>query len=385
MVTSLARRRFLAWLAQADEPEPLNILEWREAARRALPPAHFGYIETGVDDDATLRENTEAFRRIPLRPRRLVDVTKVDLSVELFGRRWPTPIVFQPCGSQKAFHPDGERAVARAARERNVLQVLSTASTTSIEDVHQERGEPGWFQLYATNQWAVTERLVRRAEAAGAPVLVLTVDLPAGRNTETEQRYRRQDQRACAACHGDFRTTYFRRKPMFEGVGLEHSIIGLFHPAMDWAFVDRLRRFTRMKLVLKGIVDAEDARLAREHGADGLVVSNHGGRAEESLRATIDCLPEIHAAVGGAMPIILDGGIRRGTDIYKALLLGATAVGIGRPYLWGLAAQGQTGVARVHQMLTNELELVMKQCGSVTLPTPALRSPAGRPSTGSRP
>jgi len=370
------RREFLAALAaMADEGGPrqvgeaLSVRDFEAAARRVLPPAHFGYIQTGVDDDRTLRANEEAFTHWQLRARRLVDVSRIDMGVELFGTRWPSPLMLQPCGSQKGFHPHGEAAVARAARASNTLQVLSTASTTSIEDVSRAAGYPVWFQLYATNRWAHTEKLVRRAEAAGAPVIVLTVDLPAGRNTETQERFKRLDARPCASCHGDARQTYFRRKPMFEGIDMNASggIGGLFHPAMDWAFVDRLRALTTRKLVLKGIVTAEDARLCVEHGVDGVVVSNHGGRAEESHRASLAALPEVVEAVQGRMPVLFDGGVRRGTDIFKALALGATAVGVGRPYLWALAAFGQAGVERVITMLRTELDLVMRQCGTRTL------------------
>ena len=350
--------------------EALNVLDFEAAAGRALPPAHFGYIQTGVDGDRTLAANTHAYEKYALRPRRLVDVSRIDMGVELFGQRWSAPLLLQPCGSQKAFHPLGEVAVARAARSRQTLQVLSTATTTPVEEVIREAGYPVWFQLYATNRWDTTVKLVRRAEQAGCGVLVLTVDLPAGRNTETQERFKRTDARPCASCHGDFVSTYFRRKPMFEGIDMAAAggLPGLFHPAMDWAFVDRLRQLTRMKLVLKGIVTGQDALLALEHGVDGLVVSNHGGRAEESNRASLTALPEVAAVIQGRVPIILDGGIRRGTDIFKALALGATAVGIGRPYLWGLAAFGQPGVERVIDLLRRELDLIMRQCGARTLP-----------------
>lgn len=362
----MVRRQFLAWLAAAQEPkagDALNVGDLEGFARRALPPAHFGYIATGVDGDLTLRENAAAYGRVALRPRRLVPIDRIDTSVRLLGSSWKFPLLLQPCGSQRAFHSDGEVAVARAARSRQTLQVLSTASTTSIEEVIRAAGYPVWFQLYATNRWETTVRLVQRAENAGADVLVLTVDLPAGRNTETQERFKRLDARPCVACHGDPRQTYFRRKPMFEGIDMTAGIGALFHPGMDWEFVDRLRSLTKMKLVLKGIVTAEDARLALEHGVDGLVVSNHGGRAEESGRASFDALPEVAAAVGRRIPVILDGGIRRGTDILKALARGATAVGVGRPYLWGLGAFGQAGVERTIDLLTEEFDLAMRQCG----------------------
>ena len=366
------RREFLALLAAASDDlkspaDALNVLDFEAAARRTLPPAHFGYLQTGVDGDRTLAANTKAYERYALRARRLVDVSGIDMSVNLFGTSWKSPILLQPCGSQKGFHPLGEVAVARAARSRETLQVLSTASTTSVEDVIREAGYPVWYQLYATNRWETTVKLVRRAENAGCQVLALTVDLPAGRNTETQERFKRTDARPCASCHGDPRATYFRRKPMFDGIDMSGGIGSLFHPAMDWAFVDRLRGLTKMKLVLKGIVTGEDAQFCLQHGVDGVVVSNHGGRAEESNRASLDALPEVAAALGGRLPIIFDGGIRRGTDIFTALALGATAVGIGRPYLWALAAFGQPGVERVIDLLRTELDLIMRQCGTKSL------------------
>jgi len=209
--------------------------------------------------------------------------------------------------------------------------------------------------------WQVTERLVKRAEAAGCPVMALTVDLPAGRNTETFERLKRLDTRPCAACHDPGPEGIFKRKPMFDGIDTKG--LRIFHDTADWAFVERLRGITRMKLVLKGIGTREDAALALQHGVDGLIVSNHGGRAEESGRGTLECLPEVVEAVAGRIPVLLDGGIRGGTDIFKALALGASAVCIGRPYVWGVGAFGQAGVERVLEILQAELVLAMKQCG----------------------
>ena len=183
--------------------DALNVFDFEAVARNNLPPAHFGYMATGVDDDATLRANREGYSRLFVRPRRLVDVTNIDMSVELFGERWESPIVISPTGSQRAFHPQGELAVANAARTRNHLQILSTVTTTSVEDVTEARGAPVWYQLYPTSNWTVTQALLRRAEAAGSPVVVLTVDMPAGGNRETVERYARIDSRDCTACHDD--------------------------------------------------------------------------------------------------------------------------------------------------------------------------------------
>jgi isopentenyl diphosphate isomerase/L-lactate dehydrogenase-like FMN-dependent dehydrogenase len=348
-----------------DPKDALNILDFEAAARQTVPPAHFGFLATGVDDEATLKANREGFNHIQLRPRRLIDVSRADLRTELFGTVWDHPIVIAPVASQKAFHPDGELATARAVRSKRALQILSTASTCRIEDVAEAAGRPIWYQLYPTSRWNVTEKLVRRAESAGCPVLVLTVDLPVGRNAEMQKRFERTDSRKCSLCHSGEPAAYFRRKPMFEGIDMAE--VTLNNPAMTWESVRRLKALTRMKLVLKGIETNEDAQLSVENGVDGIIVSNHGGRAEESARGTIDCLPEVVDGVQSRIPVLVDGGFRRGTDIFKALALGASAICIGRPYLWGLGAFGQAGVERVLEMLRAELELVMKQCGARTI------------------
>lgn len=345
--------------------EAINVLEFEAAARKALPPAHFGYMATGVDSDATLKANREGFSHYNLRPRRLVDVSRIDLSTELFGVKWESPIVIAPVGSQKAFHPEGEIAVAKAAQAKKTLQILSTVATSSVEDVTNARGAPIWYQLYTTNKWEATRKMVKRAEAAGCPVLVFTVDLPVGRNTETAELFRRMDTRQCTNCHSAAPGATYSRKPMFDGI--DTTGLATYSATLTWEFVHRLKDLTTMKLVLKGIETREDAALCLENGVDGIIVSNHGGRAEESGRATIDCLPEVIKAVDGRIPVLVDGGFRRGTDIFKALAMGARAICIGRPYIWGLSAFGQPGVERVLDILHRELDLVMRQCGARSL------------------
>ena len=368
-----SRREFLSFLAasplalaQSDvlsgPKDALDVMDFEEAARRAVPIAHFAYMATGVDDDATLKANREGFQKLHLRPRRLVDVSKVDSSVDLFGTTWASPIYICPCGSQRAFHADGELATARAAKAQSALQMLSTVSSTSVEAVAEALGRPPWYQLYAPEKWDGVEKMVRRVEAAGCPVLVLTVDQNGGRNTETQKRLTRADSRPCATCHQGAPGTPLSKqnRPMLAGIG--DTIYN--SPSATWELVDRLKNLTRLKLVLKGLETREDAALACEHGADAIVVSNHGGRTVETGRGTIECLPEVVAAVRGRVPVLVDGGFRRGTDVFKALALGARAVGIGRPYLWGLGAFGQAGVERVLELLNAELKLTMRQCGT---------------------
>ena len=348
----------------ANPAEALNVFEFEAAARKVLPPAHWGYMASGVDNDESLQANLQGYTHYQVRPRRLVDVSRLDMSTQLFGTRWETPILLSPIGSSKIVNPGGELAVGKAAQASKALQIVSTQASYPIEDITSARGGPVWFQLYTTNKWEVTQKMVKRAQAAGCPVVAVTVDTPNGRNTETQTRFRRLDTRDCASCHtGNNGGT--PPKPIFDGIDM--TGVGLTSPSLTWDFVKRLKDATTMKVVLKGIETREDAQLCLEHGVDGIIVSNHGGRSHSSARATIDCLPEVVQAVGGRIPVIVDGGVRRGTDVFKALALGATAVGIGRPYLWGLAAFGQPGVERVLDILRRELSLIMGQCGTPSL------------------
>src|ERR671912_460449 len=272
--------------------EALSVFDFEPVMHKNVPPAHFGYMATGIDDEVTLRANREGFQKFQLLPRRLVDVSQLDLTMELFGRTYGSPVVLAPTGSNKAFHEDGDLAVSRAARRTNNLQILSTVATASIEQAIEARGRPVWFQLYPTNKWAVAEALAKRAETAGAETIVVTVDVLARQNWETYVRLWRTDKRNCAECHGLGLASFVTRKP------------------------------------------------------------------------TIDALPEIIEAVDGRLPVLVDSGFRRGTDIVKALALGARAVCIGRPYLWGLGAFGQAGVERVLDLLQQETRAAMQQVGA---------------------
>jgi isopentenyl diphosphate isomerase/L-lactate dehydrogenase-like FMN-dependent dehydrogenase len=354
-------------MAMTPQGEPLkpadvlNVMDFEELAHKNVPPAHWGYQASGVDDDLTLKANRAGFQKVQLRPRRLVDIATVDTKVGLFGETWESPIFLCPVGGQRSFHTLGEVGVAQAAKAKKMTQCLSTQTSISVEDVAKALGKAPWYQLYMPPDWTSTEKLVKRVEAAGCPVMAWTVDLLGGRNTETAERFRLTDTRDCTQCHTDAKGGR-RPKPMLQGLteGVPRNA--------TWAYIERLKKMTTMKIVIKGIETAEDGRLAVENGADGVVVSNHGGRATETYRGTIEALPEVVDAVRGRIPVLIDGGIRRGTDIYKALALGATAVGIGRPYIWGLGAFGQEGVERVIDILRAELAMVMRQCGTPSIP-----------------
>jgi isopentenyl diphosphate isomerase/L-lactate dehydrogenase-like FMN-dependent dehydrogenase len=355
----------------AEPKDAIDVFDFEPVMKQNVPPAHFGYMATGVDDEITLRANREAFRRFELRPRRLVDVSKVDMKADILGATYDSPIVIAPTGSNRAFHPDAEIAVAKAAKSGKHLQILSTVATTSIEDAIAARGAPVWFQLYTTQRQEIAEALIKRAEAAGAPAIAVTLDVRSPAKWATFLRLRRTDTRECGSCHGA--NTYLSRKPNFAGIDLAGAI-GTVVTNLTWDTIRRLRDSVKVKLVLKGILAFEDAKLAADAGIDAIVVSNHGGRVEDGVSATIEVLPEIVEAVGGRIPILIDSGFRRGSEIVKALALGARAVCIGRPYLWGLGAFGEPGVERVLALLRAETRVAMQQLGAPSLKdlTPAM-------------
>jgi 4-hydroxymandelate oxidase len=344
--------------------QAINVWDFEQVAHANTLPEHWAYIHMGVDDFETRKANREGFQRLMLRPRRLgLDAAKLDTSVELFGRRWDTPLFLCPVAALEAYHTEGESGAARAARARGILQMQSHQSSQSYEAIAEARGEPQWFQLYATPDWRVNKRVLDRVSAAGCPVLVWTIDLLGGSNRELTRRslgsegYNRP---LCLNCH-NHKPGYLR--PMRRDLDGPPGP----RPPFTWDYVKRLKDASPMKVVLKGIVTREEAELAVEHGADGVFVSNHGGRAENSLRSTIESLPEVVAGVKGRVPVFIDSGVRRGSDIFKALALGADAVGIGRPYVWGLGGFGQDGVDRVIELLLDEFRMVMRQTRTTKL------------------
>ena len=349
----------------ANPAEALNVFDFEEAAHRKVPPAHWAYMTSGVDDDGTIRANREGFKHIELRPRRLRDATKVDMRVDLFGTTYNSPIFTCPTGGEKSFHPDGELAVARAAKARGTLQFLSTATSTGGGRGEHGAGPAGVVSAVCSEHMGS----VRKNPAARGS-LGMHGDRPHRRYDDraaTAKRYLRtrpKDLRQCAACHevkgGD---VVVAERPMYDGI----DMTGVRVPTPATGLGVRRSKFANSgkgNSSSRGSITREDARLSVEHGIDGILVSNHGGRATETLRATIEALPEVVAEVNGRIPVFVDGGFRRGTDVFKALALGAKAVGIGRPMLWGLGAFGQPGVDRVLEILQGELKLVMGNCGT---------------------
>jgi isopentenyl diphosphate isomerase/L-lactate dehydrogenase-like FMN-dependent dehydrogenase len=343
----------------ASPEEAVNVWDFERVAHENNLAQHWDYLHMGVDDYETRVANREGFQRLMLRPRRLSDVptTALDTSIEILGQRFNTPLFLCPVAALQAYHTDGEAGAGRAARRRGVLQVQSNVSSQSYEEIAEARGEPHWFQIYTNPDWNRNQRLIDRVAAAGCPTLVWTVDLLGGSNRELSRRSLVGGGTSgplCQNCH-NHQPGY--QRPMARGL---EGPTGERAP-YTWDYISRLKDASDMNLAVKGIVTAEDAELAIEHGVDIIYISNHGGRAESSYWATIDSLPEVVAAVRGRVPVIIDSGVRRGTDVFKALALGADAVGIGRPYVWGLGAFGEDGVDRVIELIMAELSLVMRQ------------------------
>jgi isopentenyl diphosphate isomerase/L-lactate dehydrogenase-like FMN-dependent dehydrogenase len=356
----------------ASPGDAINVFDFRAVAQRSLSPGHYAYLATGVDHEIGLHANRAGFGRFGLRPRRMIDVSKLDTTTEVLGTKLSCPIVLAPAGMQSVFHPQGEVAVARAARRTDHLQILSIASSRSLADVIDARGEPVWCMIIGSGVWPATRWQLKRAEEAGCSVAVLTVDYVGFGSQDRLRRFRgpgdpfpNTENPGCQTCHGSSPTARVGR--WLNALGQDPLEVASDLVTLDWDDVDRIRDATSMKLVVKGILTPEDASLCVEHGVDGIVVSNHGARQIDNALSTIEVLPGIVQAVDGRIPVLIDSGFRRGTDVFTALALGASAVCIGRPYLWGLAAFGDAGVEGVLQILRRELETVMRQMGTPNL------------------
>ncbi|MFI0449354.1 alpha-hydroxy acid oxidase [Actinomadura sp. 6N118] len=332
-----------------------SLREFEALARERLDPAHYDYFAGGAGDEVTLRANEAAFGRLALLPRVLRGAEKRQLDVTLLGRRAAMPVLVAPTAFHRLAHPEGERATARAVAAAETIMIVSMASTVAIEDVAVAAPEATlWFQLYIQPDMAFTESIVRRAEAAGCRALVVTVDSPARGRRERELRHGFDDLPDGMCCEN-----------LRDGDAGVRPIV--MSPSISWEHFHRLREITALPIVLKGILHPEDARTAILHGAAAVMVSNHGGRQLDTVPTTIEMLPEIVAAVCGAVPVLLDGGVRRGTDVLKALALGADAVAVGRPVVWGLAADGERGAGQVLGLLRAEIEQALTLCGCVSV------------------
>lgn len=340
----------------------INLRQLEQLAAARLPQMAWDYYASGADDEVCLRRNVDAYEQVRLHYRVLVDVAQRTLATTVLGERLAMPIAVAPTAFHKLAHRDGELASVRAAGEAGTLFVLSTLSNTAIEDVVAAATGPVWFQLYVYRDRSATEALVRRVEAAGARALVLTVDAPllGRRERDVKNRFALPPHLGIENLHA---SGYSRLPPAAGDSGLAAYVAELLDPSLSWSAVEWLRSITRLPVLVKGIVRADDAVRAVEHGAAGIVVSNHGGRQLDASPSTIEVLPRIADAVAGRCEILIDGGIRRGADVIKAIALGAKAVLVGRPVLWGLAAGGREGVTAALGVLRRELDLAMALCG----------------------
>lgn len=359
---------------------PINLAEVEQLGRGGLPSDVYDYYRGGAEDERTIRLNRAAYGRWLLRPRRLVDVSRPDLSVELLGDRLSLPVGLAPTAFQRLAHPEGELATARAARSVRTLMVASTLATSTIEEIAEAHGGPTWLQLYVFRNRELSLDLVRRAEASGCSAVCLTVDMPVQgkRERDDRNRFRLPEGLDMANFRGHLQAAM---PAEHEGSGLAAFIHREIDPSLTWEALEWLVEQTALPVVVKGIVTGRDAERALERGARGIVVSNHGGRQLDGAVPTLLALPEVVAAAEGRIPVILDGGIRRGTDVIKALALGARAVLVGRPYLWGLAWRGEEGVSTVLETLRTEIErslcLVGRPRAADVDPDAVLEAPSG--------
>jgi 4-hydroxymandelate oxidase len=344
----------------------INLLELEINARRLMPQMAYDYYAGGANDEITLRENRVAYERITLLPRMLVDVSERHMGTTALGEPVSMPILIAPTAFQALAYSEGEIATVKAACAAKTLMTLSTFSTFSIEEVMAVATGPVWFQLYVFKDRAISASLVKRAEVAGCRAIVFTVDVPllGRRERDVRNQFKFLDDISAK------NLLPARVKEFPDGTGgsgLAPYIASLFDPALAWKDIEWLAGITTLPILVKGILRSDDALLAVKHGASGVIVSNHGARQLDTTPVTISVLPEIADAVGGKVEVYVDGGIRRGTDVLKALACGARAVFIGRPVLWGLACDGEAGVRYVLEMMRQEFDLAMALSGCPTL------------------
>jgi 4-hydroxymandelate oxidase len=340
----------------------VNVCELEPLARARLTETANAYLAGGTGDEHTLRWNVDAWARIRLAPHVLVDVGSTDTRLQLLGHHLPAPILLAPTAAHRLFHPDGEIETVRGAAAADTLYIQSTLATVGVSEVGAAATGPWWFQVYLQRDRGFTRELVARGEDAGASALVLTVDLPVLGARDTDRR------NSFALPPGmDYANLVGLDAVADELPPARRVYNSRVDPTVTWADLDWLRSVARVPVVVKGLLRPDDAVRAVDHGVDGLVVSNHGARNLDTVPATADALPRVVEAVRGRVPVLVDGGIRRGADVAKALMLGATAVLVGRPYVWGLAAHGADGVKLAVDLLRTELEMAMCLLGAPTL------------------
>ncbi len=344
---------------RAQSAEPVNVQDFQRLAKAALPAPTYDYITTGSTDEVTLRDNTAAFQRFKILPPLLTGVAKADLSTTILGERISMPILLAPVAGQSLFHRDGGLASARGAARAGTIFGMSSSVGNSVEEIAAASEGPKWFQLYVPKDRGVARRLVERADRAGFKAIVVTVDLGERKDADRKNRF---------ALPRPTLLKHLRDVGFDVHAGMSDAELAAFNeqawdPALSWEIFDWLRSITKLPVLIKGVLRPDDARKAVSLGLDGIVVSNHGGRRLDGVPASIDQLEPIAQEVQGKTAVLLDSGVRRGTDVLKALALGANAVLIGRPYAWALAADGEAGVRKVLELLREELELAMVSTG----------------------
>ncbi|VVA97585.1 unnamed protein product [Arabis nemorensis] len=340
----------------------VNVNEFQELAKKALPKMYYDFYSGGAEDQHTLKENEEAFRRIVSRPRVLVDVSKIDMSTKILGYPISTPIMIAPTGNHQLAHPEGETATAKAAAACNTIMIVSYMASCTIEEVASSCNAVRFLQIYVYKRRDVTAQMVKRAEKAGFKAIVLTVDVPRLGRREADIK-----NKMISPKPRNFEGLFSTKVRPSEGSGVEAFVSRAFDASLNWKDIEWLRSITKLPILVKGILTREDALKAVEAGVEGIVVSNHGARQLNYSPATITVLEEIVHVVGGRIPVLFNGGVRRGTDVFKALALGAQAVLVGRPIVYGLAANGENGVRKVIEMLKDEFEITMALSGCPTI------------------
>ncbi|WP_029004563.1 alpha-hydroxy acid oxidase [Azorhizobium doebereinerae] len=348
---------------QIHLPDAYDLSDYETLARKQLPPNAWAYLAAAAGDGLTARWNKEAYDRLRLLPHVLCDLTKASTRTQLLGLEIDHPILLAPVAYHRLFHMEGEIATAQGAGAAKAPMVVSTQASTALEDIRAAGTGQLWFQLYVQNDWDFTVKLLRRAEAAGYTALVVTVDAPVSLRTQERRAGFTLPRGVDAVNLRGLSTATFQAS----GIGDSPLFGGALPVTPLWGEVARLRALTHLPILLKGVQAPDDAARALAEGADGIIVSNHGGRVLDGIPASIDLLPRVVDALEGRIPVLVDGGIRRGTDVLKALALGASAVMIGRPYIHGLAVAGAVGVAHAVHLLRAELEVAMALTGRATL------------------